>query len=75
MHELIMNEEHESAAGKETNRRKADQRSQLPAHIPGRSSIHHKENQKERADGGEEIGTQMIKGRILHAVRRMGEQY
>lgn len=73
MHKGIMHEEDEGAEGKETYCQKTDRGSQLPSYIDPADHIHHEENQKQRTDGSEEIGTQVVKGGVLHAVHRVNQ--
>lgn len=73
MHKGIMHEEYEGTEGKETYCQKTDRGSQLPPYIDPADHIHHEENQKQRTDGSEEIGTQVVKCRILHAVHRVNQ--
>lgn len=73
MHKGIMHEEDEGTEGKETYCQKTDRGSQLPPYIDPADHIHHEENQKQRTDGSEEIGTQVVKCRILHAVHRVNQ--
>lgn len=73
MHKGIMHEEDEGAEGKETDCQKTDRGSQLPSYIDPADHIHHEENQKQRTDGSKEIGTQVVKGGVLHTVHRVNQ--
>lgn len=72
--EFIVRIKDKSAEGEKTYHPETDEGSQFPSHIDPADHVHHKENQEQGSDGREEIGTQMVKGGILHAVGRM-DQY
>ena len=72
--EFIVRIKDKSADGEKTYHPETDEGSQFPSHIDPADHVHHKENQEQGSDGREEIGTQMVKGGILHAVGCM-DQY
>ena len=71
--EFIMGEENKRAEGEERHCAQADERGQVSSYVNAADDVHNEENQKQGAYGGQKIGTQVVEGRFLHAVHRMGK--
>ena len=72
-HEEVVGEEDEGGEREEAHRRKADERRQFLPDVHTGNHIHDEEDQKLDGHGREEIGREMIEGRIGDAIHCVGE--